>query len=73
MNPTLGKAIAIGTTAVGATLPLNSLYTSGQENRGAINTTLHMVGAGAIGAGISFGGSAISGTNILQIASKIAK
>lgn len=73
MNPTLGKAIAIGTTAVGATLPFKSLYTSGQENRGVINTGLHMAGASAIGAGIAFGGSALSGMNILEIATKIAK
>lgn len=73
MNSTLGKAIAIGTTAVGATLPISSLYTSGQENRDIINTGVHMAGAGAIGAGIAFGGSALSGTNILEIATKIAK
>lgn len=73
MNPTLGKAIAIGTTAVGAALPISSLYTSGQENRGIINTSLHAVGAGAIGTGLAFGGSVLSGANALELAAKIAK
>lgn len=73
MNPTLSAAIAIGTTAVGAALPISSVYTSGRENRGIINSGLHVAGAGAVGAGIAFGGAAISGTDIAKIAAKIAK
>lgn len=74
-----GKEIAliaggIASTGVAVGMPISSLYTSGQENRGFINSAAHLAGAtvvgGALGAGISIGTSALTGMDIAKMIAK---
>lgn len=74
MNPVKSAIGLIGVsgvvgTAVGAAIPISSLYTSGQENRGILNTAAHFAGASVVGGAVGYG------TNLgaLAIAAKIAK
>ena len=56
-------------TAVGAAFPMKSLYNSGQENRGVINTAVHLGVSAAVGAGAGYA----TNLGIMAIAGKIAK
>lgn len=69
-----GKVI-LGTavTAAGVAFPMKSLYNSGRDNRGFINSTFHFSAASAVGAGVALGGNAISGGAIGDVAKSIAK
>lgn len=65
----IAKAIAYGGIGVGAMFPAKSLYNSGQEDRGIINTAAHLAVGGAVGGAIGYGASYLSE----DIASGIAK
>lgn len=79
MNPTLAKAITYGGVGAGALFPVKSLYNSGQENRGLINSTAHLAVGTAVGGAVA-GGAAYfgAGLNVLkdgpmEVAKKLAK
>jgi len=74
IHPTLGKALGYGGAAMAVGLPLGSLYTSGQENRGLIGTTLNATAAAGIGGALAYGGYKLGGpTMASDVAKKIAK
>lgn len=51
----IAKAIAYGGIGAGAMFPATSLYNSGEENRGVINTAAHLAVSGAVGGAIGYG------------------
>lgn len=67
------KIIATAATAAGVAFPVQSLYNSGQQNRGFINSTVHLGVASAVGAAAIVGGNALSGGTINDVAKSIAK
>lgn len=74
MSPVSGAIGLLGVsgvagTVVGAAIPMSSLYTSGQENRGVLNTAVHLAGATAVGGAVGYGAN----LGLLALASKIAK
>ena len=64
----VGVGGVVGTVA-GVAIPMNSLYTSGQENRGILNTAAHFAGASVVGGAVGYG----TNMGVLAIASKIVK
>ena len=69
-----GKSLlATAAVTAGVAFPLKSLYNSGQENRGLINSTFHVSAASAVGAGVIAGGNALSDGTIVNVAKQIAK
>lgn len=74
MNPTFGKVLGYGGAAMAVGLPLGSLYTSGQQNRGVVGTTLNAAIATGVGGALAYGGYKFGGpTAASDIAKKIAK
>lgn len=79
MGPTMSKVITYGGIGAGAMFPVKSLYNSGQENRGVLNSAVHLAAGTAVGAGVA--GTAVyfgTGMNVLKdgpmnVAKKIAK
>lgn len=70
MNPTnLMIAGGIATSAASSLIPVSSMYKSGQENRGVLNTGAHLIGATAIGGGLAVG----SNIGIGALAAKMTK
>ena len=70
MNPTnLIIASGIATGAAASLVPASSLYKSGQENRGLLNTGAHFIGASAVGTGIGIG----TNIGITALAAKMTK
>lgn len=51
----IAKAIAYGGIGVGAMFPAKSLYNSGQEDRGLLNTAAHLAVGNAVGGAIGYG------------------
>lgn len=69
-----GKSLlATAAVTAGVAFPAKSLYNSGKENRGFINSTMHFSAASAVGAGVILGGNALSGGTIADVAKTIAK
>ena len=63
-NLQVAKAIIAGGAVAGAMFPAVSLYNSGQEDRGLLNTAAHLAVSGAVGAGVGYAGT-ISGYSYL--------
>ena len=65
----IAKAIAYSGIGIGAMFPAKSLYNSGQEDRGIVNTAAHLAVGGAVGGAIGYSANYLS----KDIASGIAK
>lgn len=74
MNPVKNAIGLIGVSGaasatIGTLVPMSSLYTSGQENRGIINTAAHLAGATVVGGAVGYGAN----FGLMAIASKMIK
>ena len=74
MNPVTGALGVLGVSGVvgtvaGTAIPMSSLYTSGQEDRGVLSTAAHLAGATVVGGAVGYGAN----FGLLALASKIAK